>query len=58
MKVDERVTGFSLNVKKDMKREMLKIAKEKGTTLADMTRASWARTIRAEQKKKGVDNAR
>jgi len=50
MKVDERVTGFSLNVKKDKIRAMKKIAKAKSTTVSDMLRAYMDRAIKANDK--------
>ena len=49
MKVDERVTGFSLNVKKDKIKAMKKIAKAKKTTVADMMRSYMDRAIKANK---------
>jgi hypothetical protein len=54
MKVDERVTGFSLNVKKDKIKAMKLIAKERGTTVSDMLRGYMDRVIKTEATKKGA----
>ena len=49
MKIDSRTKGFSFNEKKDILTDLKIIAKAKGTTVADMIRASNRRLIKANK---------
>jgi hypothetical protein len=49
MKIDDRTTGFSFNVKKGKIKDMKRISKKKGTTMSDMIRGYIDRAIKANK---------